>query len=235
MMHKRSTQKEWMDLGPPFCTKSQYEDALFKLGRVGKLLGGDRASHTAFSSLKKSPTSILDVGCGGGDFTLQLARRFPLATVVGVDISHEAIDYAKKQQCLSNNGLNNVSFIALEGTKLPYASKSFDVVTSTLVCHHLNDDELICFITASAQIARNAVILNDLHRHPVAFGAYAILAPLLFQNRMITHDGLISIKRSFKRNELVSLLDKAKVPTAKSKINWHFPFRWTVSIDTEAF
>jgi 2-polyprenyl-3-methyl-5-hydroxy-6-metoxy-1,4-benzoquinol methylase len=43
----------------------------------------------------KNPSSILDVGCGLGITTGAIAKYFPNAKVMGVDISEDAIAYAK--------------------------------------------------------------------------------------------------------------------------------------------
>lgn len=43
----------------------------------------------------KNPSSILDVGCGLGIATGAMAKYFPNAKIMGVDISEDAIAYAK--------------------------------------------------------------------------------------------------------------------------------------------
>jgi 2-polyprenyl-3-methyl-5-hydroxy-6-metoxy-1,4-benzoquinol methylase len=227
-MQTRSSEKELIDLGPSYYTLEEYTDCLKKLGSIGRILGGNRASLAHFNKLKKTPTSILDVGCGGGDFTRVLAKKYKSAQIVGIDFSAPAITYAKKH--LDNTKYPNISFLVPDTLELNYPANCFDVVTATLVCHHMTDSELIEFLKKSVQVAKKAVILNDLHRHPVAYYSYFFLAPKLFKNRLITHDGLISIKRGFKKNEWVSLLKEAHIPPSKYSITWEFPFRWIVTI-----
>ncbi len=38
---------------------------------------------------------------------------------------------------------------------------SVDIVTSTLVCHHMNDDELVEFLDQAQRVAKHEVIIND--------------------------------------------------------------------------
>jgi 2-polyprenyl-3-methyl-5-hydroxy-6-metoxy-1,4-benzoquinol methylase len=233
IMRTRSTQQELMDLGPSHYTQEEYTDCLKKLGVIGKLLGGDRATFKAFDQLKNPPTSILDVGCGNGAFTLKLAQKYPNARVVGIDISQEAINAAlagKKAYTIKHGiELANLFFHHRTNPELDYSPKSFDVVTATFLCHHLKDTELIEFFRAAYQTSHQAVILNDLVRHPLAYAAFWCISPL-FNNRMIRHDGLISIKRSFTRPELENLLRAAGLPENSWSITWRWGFRFIITI-----
>ena len=208
-MNDRSEQKELLDLKT--YTKEEYEGCLKQLGRIGRVLGAQKA---VLSRIKKlSPQSILDVGCGGGDFTAKLALTFPDTTVVGTDIDEESIVYAKSHF----GSISNLSFAT---RPLSFEEdNSFDIVTSTLVCHHLSKEELPPFLEKGKRVAKKALLCNDLHRCPVAYALFAIVSFLFFRNRLIRHDGLVSIKRAFQRDELQKALPCAT-------ITWHWPFRW---------
>src|SRR3972149_6774788 len=94
-MKRRSEEVELMDLGPSHYTLEEYREALSFLGKIGRALGGDRASLSSLRKLTPSPRAILDVGCVGGYFTARLAKKYPDARVVGMDIDQEAIRYAR--------------------------------------------------------------------------------------------------------------------------------------------
>ncbi len=232
-MFKRSDQPELMDLGPAFYTAEEYDDCLHKLGIIGTVFGSDAATLKAFHALPVTPQSILDVGCGGGAFTVKLAQNFPQARVVGIDIVPEALVAAQthqlSQEHKSAHEFKNLSFEHREYPQLAEPEKSFDVVTATLVFHHLNDDNLIEFLRAAGTIARKAIIINDLHRHPLAYAAFWLIAPL-FKNRMIRNDGLLSIKRGFTRAELKKYLQAAGFAPGSYKIRWRWAFRWIVTV-----
>lgn len=225
-LSNRSDEKEWMDLGPSYYSEEDYRMCHIQLDQIGRYLGGNQATFWAFKQLQRAPESILDVGCGGGLFAIAMSKKFPQAKVVGVDISEEAISFAKEQQAALR--LPNLSFTVPTTTRLNYAPQSFDVVTATLVCHHLTDDELVLFLKDTYQIAMKAVILNDLHRHPLTTMSYALATPFL--NRMVVHDGFISIRRGFKYPEWVALLEAAGIPPEQYSISWHWAFRWIVLI-----
>lgn len=228
---ERSHEQELLDIGPTAYTQNEYEECLRQLGRIGHYLGGDKATLKAFES-RGAVQTILDVGSGGGQFTLKLGKRFPQAQVTGLDISSEAIDYARKQ--LHEAAMDNVKFELSESPELSYPPNSFDVVTSTLVCHHMNDDQLIDFLKKSCRIAKDSVIINDLHRHRMTSIVFALISRLFFPNRLICHDGLVSIKRAFTKKEWIKLLNAAEIPLKQCTITWRWAFRWIVCIDTSA-
>ena len=69
---------------------------------------------------------ILDVGCGPGEFTLQMARN--AKSVTGVDSSSVALNLAKKN--LAGSGLRNVGFRQGDSGKHPFPGGTFDLVYS---------------------------------------------------------------------------------------------------------
>lgn len=209
---KRSREKEWMDLGR--YTSSEYEDALYQLNRIGRYLGGNRATFWAFNQIE-TPCSILDVGCGGGFFTRLLAERYP--HVMGCDISQEAISFAKRHP-------SSAKFLCTSQI-LPA-----NVITATLVCHHMSDEALIRFLKETNAKAKSAVILNDLQRSRFALIGFWIISKLFFRNRMVQHDGLLSIRRSLTRKEWSHFLQAAEIPLDRCSITWHWAFRWIVLI-----
>ena len=143
-------------------------------------------------------------------------------TFLGLDISETAIALAQQRKGL----IAQVTFQLQPEATLALPPQSVDIVLTTLVCHHMDDDDLVLFLQTAFQAARKAVIINDLHRHPVAYWFYKILSPCLFRNRLITHDGLVSIQRSFTRAEWRQLLKQAHI--RHYQIKWGFPFRWSV-------
>ena len=95
--------------------------------------------------MKHPPESILDVGCGGGLFTTKLALRYPKAKVVGIDLNPAAIAFANRRLSTHHRPPSNLSFELRKEEALIEPAKSYDVVLSTLVCHHLSNELLLSF------------------------------------------------------------------------------------------
>jgi 2-polyprenyl-3-methyl-5-hydroxy-6-metoxy-1,4-benzoquinol methylase len=144
----------------------------------------------------------------------------------GLDVSAAAIQYAQKNLNSWHYPIQNVNFVVQPSNQLNLADASVDIILTNLVCHHIEDEALVDFLKMTYQAARHVVIIHDLHRHKIAYWFYKYLSPLLFRNRLITHDGLISIQRGFTRQEWLSLLQKAQI--FDYQITWFFPFWWRV-------
>ena len=80
---------------------------------------------------------ILDIGCGPGTITIDLARRVPDGRVVGVDNSADIIGQARGSA--QDTGTTNVTFACADVYRLPYADGTFDVVHAHQTLQHLSD------------------------------------------------------------------------------------------------
>jgi SAM-dependent methyltransferase len=80
---------------------------------------------------------LLDVGCGPGTITLDLAKRVAPGRVVGVDRAAEVIAQAAARGASIDT--DRVSFVAGDAYALPFGGGSFDVVHAHQVLQHLTD------------------------------------------------------------------------------------------------
>lgn len=88
------------------------------------------------SHLKPHHT-ILDVGCGPGTITADLAQLVPDGKVTGVDAVESVLETARGH--VEGRGIRNCVFEAVDANSLPYADASFDVVFCHQVLQHVND------------------------------------------------------------------------------------------------
>jgi ubiquinone/menaquinone biosynthesis C-methylase UbiE len=81
--------------------------------------------------------SLLDVGCGPGTITADLARLVAPGPVIGIDLAESVIDVARGETVES--GLSNLSFATDDVYQLSFDEGSFDVVHAHQVLQHLSD------------------------------------------------------------------------------------------------
>ncbi len=78
------------------------------------------------------PRTVVDVGCGTGTLALAMADRLVGGVVTGVDIDPAILELARDKP-----GSERIGWQIGSATSLPFGDASIDVVTCTLVLHHL--------------------------------------------------------------------------------------------------
>lgn len=80
-------------------------------------------------------SSVMEIGCGVGAQTLNLARNSPDAQITAVDRSAASLAQARRQ--VTAAGLDNVEFVHADLFALPFPAASFDHVFVCFVLEHL--------------------------------------------------------------------------------------------------
>ncbi len=104
------------------------QDGLILMRRLAK-----RASPGS-ESRGPAPTRVLDAGCGTGNTSLSLARRFPGFEFLGVDFSEPSLDLARA--AAEKEGLRNIRFRRGDLMRPLDEGSPFDVVLCLGVLHH---------------------------------------------------------------------------------------------------
>src|SRR5690606_20336869 len=97
---------------------------------------------------------------------------------------------------------------------------------SSLFTHHFKDDALVALFRSLMRQARFGVIINDLHRHWLAYYSIKVIVKCLSRSPMGQHDGPVSVLRAFRKKELIHLLRKAGIHNYS--IKWMWAFRYQV-------
>jgi SAM-dependent methyltransferase len=199
---------------------------LAELDVVNRRLGGYGVTLDAIERLAPagdSPLLILDVGAGGGDMARELIgwgrARGRHVRVVSVDLNESAVAYANRRlRDLPGAGVARADVFAL-----PFGREAFDVVVCALFLHHFPQEEAARLISAMHAVSRHGVVVNDLHRHPLAYAGYRLFARLFRFSDVVRHDGALSVLRAFRRDDFEQLSRLSGLPI---EVRWRWAFRW---------
>jgi len=194
--------REAMD--DPACDGERLNATYAQFAVVNRWLAGWRGVFERWLEPRARPgATLLDVGCGGGDVARNLAAwsaaaGVPLA-ITAVDPDARALAFARQR----GSG-PQVRYRQAAVEELLAAGERYDFVISNHVLHHLGEEEVPAFLAATASMARVAALHNDLRRNALALLAFAPLRPL-FRGSFIVPDGLRSIRRAYRPDELRAL------------------------------
>ena len=222
---KRSSETEIMD---DFTMKGVlFRDTLDKLEIINRLLGGNKVTIKGLKELLKNKSknkiiTIVDLGCGHGDILRDIAKfgrkNNYTFRLIGIDANIAAIDYAKELSC----EYSELSFKAIDIFSEDFKKQSYDIVLCTLFLHHFKNNELISFLKMTIERATIGVVVNDLHRHKLAYYLFKLIG-FFVKNKMIREDGLTSVLRAFKKKDLEDISKQIKVYFS---IQWKWAFRY---------
>jgi hypothetical protein len=99
-----------------------------------------------------------------------------------------------------------------------------DIVTFNLCLHHFNDREISVLLGKCRTGGVRAVLINDLHRHWLAYLLFFLFCMVLRSPRLARVDGLLSIRKAFRREELIALA--RDVGAERFHLGWRWAFRY---------
>jgi len=222
---QRSYHKELLDADDiPF---EDIRQNMKELDTINTLLGGHAITIAGFKQLagKRSPITICEIGCGGGDNLAAIVRwanrNHVSVHCTGIDIKQECVDYARLQWQGSA-----ATWIASDYKNVTFESKP-DIIFSSLFCHHFTNEELIHQLSWMKSNASAGFFINDLQRHPMAYQSIKILTRLFSSSYLVKNDAPLSVARGFKKNEWQALLEKAGI--INYSISWKWAFRYLIT------
>jgi hypothetical protein len=103
-----------------------------------------------------------------------------------------------------------------------------DIAVATLFFHHFTDNQLVGILRRLHNQVRLGIVINDLHRHPLAYYAIKLLTKFFSKSTMVKYDAPLSVLRGFSKKELVRILEQAGI--THYTIKWKWAFRWQVVV-----
>ena len=231
---QRSHRLEHIDTGN--YTAAEYEDCIGELQLVNRWMGDAHSLRATLlreigaQSLKSF--SILDVGAGSGEL-LRVTASWAGETNrrmrgVGLELNERMAESIIEE----STAFDRIASVRGDALQLPFAEAQFDYVMCSLFTHHFVDEQVVQILREMSRVARRRIFVIDLHRHPIAYLLYTTLGKLVLHNRLLRHDGALSILRSFKVDELLELAQRAGLRDIW--IERHFPYRLVLSAAARA-
>lgn len=216
---KRSYEEEIMD---DFSIRDERVDiALSELKVINKYLGGistTRSGLKYFINSNGKKIRVLDIGAGSSDNLIVLKNDFPKLHILSIDKNLRALTSSKN----SLQKINSDAFI------LPFKDDSCDLIHVSLFLHHFTEIQINVLLKEFLRISTRGIIINDLQRSYLALIGIKILTKLFSKSEMVKHDAPLSVKRGFKKLELIRLFYQDKTLNIKVKRKW--AFRWMIVI-----
>jgi 2-polyprenyl-3-methyl-5-hydroxy-6-metoxy-1,4-benzoquinol methylase len=225
----RSEKLELMD--DRSITGGELIETLTQLRWINRLLGAAWPTLEGVSCLwrragQPARLSILDIGAGSGDVNRQLlswaARHKIQLNLTLVDIHPATCGVAAAYY----RDEPRVQVIQSDVFRL--APHHADIVTASLFLHHFPAGQVPAVLQTMQQTARLGVVVNDLHRHWLAWASIWAATRLLSQNRLIRHDAPLSVRRGFRSADFSRL--QALPELAGLTYAWRPLFRYLVII-----
>lgn len=209
-------------------------DALDKIAKINQLLGGNKLTLLGLIELiDKSPKleeiTIVDVGCGNGDMLRAIADYGFSTTIkfnlIGIDANNFTVEHAKN---LSKN-YKNISYKCEDIFAPSFKELKYDIALCTLTLHHFKDVEILNIMKIFYDNSKLGVVINDLHRSAVPYRLFQGLCFVFQLNDMSREDGLVSILRGFKKEELIEFSKKLNFKNYTIHWKWAFRYQWIIS------
>ena len=213
---------------------AELRDTLDQIASINKLLGGNSITLQGVQKLlmrvpKTEEITIVDLGCGNGDMLRMLSdyahKNGWDFKLIGVDANPDAICYARELSAL----YPNVTYLTADIFSADFEKLEYDIALATLTLHHFKEDEVMRLMSTLKKNANIGIVVNDLHRNALAYRLFQLVGFIFRLKKMAKNDGLVSILRGFKRNELIAF--SKKLNTSNYTINWKWAFRyqWIIS------
>jgi len=211
----------------------ELREALDKIAKINQLLGGNKLTLEGLKEIlpqnhKNNLITIVDIGCGNGDmlrkiadFGIQHNYNFKL---IGIDANAYTVNHARN---LSSN-YDNISFLCEDIFSMIEEKMNCDIIVCTLTLHHFKELEIITILKVFKKCAKLGIIINDLQRNAVAYRLFQLLCVTFALNKMSREDGLTSILRGFKKEELVAFSNKLNFKKYSIQWKWAFRYQWII-------
>ena len=211
-MKIRSSEKEKLD--DLNLHGETLQKALKSLAWINRWFGNHRSVVKAMHSIYKKeekPLRIIDLGCGGGDLALAVAKSLQKQkiefTITGIDGNANTITYAQKK-CAA---FSEINFLQADILSNQFSIQPCDIFISSHFMYHFPGDDLVNFLKNNLSAVSTAFIFSELKRNSFAMRLFKFSRFLLPISKLAKEDGLLAIERSFSDKEWLAILQQADI------------------------
>lgn len=233
---KRSEEAEIIDF-PDRLSRDETVRVLRELGWINRWLGGQEACLRELREIlesvvrkqgQKKPVRIADFGSGSADIPSALVgwarkKEYPIR-LTAVDVNLLVCQVAQRRI----SQFPEITLVQGDVLSPPVRPGVFDIILCSALLHHLRDGEIVRTLQVLRSLTRKAVLVCDLHRHPLAYFGIRFLTALFSRSQAVRNDGPLSVLRGFRREEILAILHKAGIWDAE--IKWRWAFRYVILI-----
>lgn len=230
-MLERDRQPEWMD--DPGIDRDDHLRALAGLARLNQYSGIGPAMYRHLRRLARNRPErslrILDVASGAGDVPVYWARhakkdgcRFDLTLT---DIREVAVEEQQRRAKAAGVSVTSIVHDCLSSA-LP---AGFDVVTSSLFFHHLENHQVFCLLQSMQAATDGAILLSDLCRSRTNLLLVNFAASVLTRSPVVHHDASASVRAAFTAEEFKRIAEDALARPVR--VTASFPCRFIAVLE----
>lgn len=210
-LSRRDDRAELMDTVE--CAPAELADALRFLEATNRWFGGTATilrhlSRWSVGWPRDVRVRILDVGTGAADIPVGMARwaarRGLHVEVVGLDLVEATARHARARTA----GIEAITIVTADLFAFAERDETFDYVVANLFLHHIEIARTVEALRVCDRLARRGLVVSDLRRSWPGLLAVGALS-LAVGNRIVRHDGPLSVRRAFTAAELDALASEA--------------------------
>jgi 2-polyprenyl-3-methyl-5-hydroxy-6-metoxy-1,4-benzoquinol methylase len=217
------------------CSGEAVSQNLKELDFINTVLGGNQVSIRGIKKVLKGQDQklwrIADLGCGSGQLMIEmhktLVKQGRQGIFTGFDanpfIVQYAQDHCKAYASIGITGLNVLSD--------PFPHR-YDIVHASLFLHHFTEEELVVLLRKIAQHTNHAIVINDLHRHPLAYHSIKWLTGWFSKSYLVKNDAALSVAKGFTKKEWGAIFKKAGF--TRWTIRWVWAFRHEIVVHVKS-
>lgn len=158
---------------------------------------------------KNNHSSVIDVGCGMGNFLFEIIRRNYFKTIVGMDILEETFQIAK-----NTSYFNKVRFEKGNLLNMKYQNQSFDITFCLNLLHHIHIKDLEIALNELSRVTKSYLIIEIRNKKNILNLSYTKFKLNKYKNLPTNTNSIMEI------NEI---LEKSRFKLEKVECKNHIP------------